>query len=531
MEMQKKLGNYTFEKQIGSGAFATVYLGRDDRTGRPVAIKMISRSNPRADPVAIEKEVHVLMKLQHPNIVKLYEFQKTQNNFYLIFEFCKHGDLQGFIKSNFPKACVPEHQAQKLAQQILAGIKAMKDKKIVHRDLKCANILVADDFVLKIADFGFARFVEAANPLLESYLGTPLTMGPEVLMKTGYDDKCDIWSLGVIIYQIIFGKFPFEPRIPSLDSLIEAINKPGALQFPSHIPLTPAAKELISAMLTVDPKARISFDDLFEHPWVTGSFSVPDPDNNLINLNASALLKSAYDNRHNVKPGDSKDPSKKPKPSTTKPFEGSVAIPKNTQEQGGDKKPQPHSGEDANQRLWNEVFGGIVVAMLAKLVRSRSQNILSLARRVEKTLTLVQTADFLNEDLQNPKYLRTHILLQTLAAMKSAMVVELGLTHEKSDKVYYNTSVQDICDIYTKNVGILKSLVAIEDQKPDLFDEMKSQFNTLYQMLKKETRHFTEDALRGVDSKEFLISSLLDLSKSEIVNTILIFHLFNRREF
>eukprot|EP00331_Platyophrya_macrostoma_P023540 CAMPEP_0176459818 /NCGR_PEP_ID=MMETSP0127-20121128/33542_1 /TAXON_ID=938130 /ORGANISM="Platyophrya macrostoma, Strain WH" /LENGTH=194 /DNA_ID=CAMNT_0017850905 /DNA_START=15 /DNA_END=595 /DNA_ORIENTATION=+ len=127
---------------------------------------------------------------------------------------------------------------------------------------------------------------------------------------------------------------------------------------------------------------------------------------------------------------------------------------------------------------------------------------------------MIQNADFLHEDLQNPKYIRTHILLHTLYILKSAMSVELGLTSEKSDKVYYNTSIQDICNIYSKNVDILKNLVAQGDQKQDIFTELKTQFTTLFQFLKKETKTFTEDALRGVDSREFLASSLLELSQN-----------------
>jgi serine/threonine-protein kinase ULK/ATG1 len=109
----------------------------------------------------------------------------------------------------------------------------MREKQIVHRDLKLANILLTNDFVIKLADFGFAKFAEN-NILLQSYCGTPITMAPEILKRKQYNEKCDIWSLGIIIYKMLFGDYPFFPQTYSLDDLIETIMK-GDLKFPGEI--------------------------------------------------------------------------------------------------------------------------------------------------------------------------------------------------------------------------------------------------------------------------------------------------------
>jgi len=149
--------------------------------------------------VQIEKEIKILRELDHENIVKFLDYQKTTNHYYLIFEFCKHGDFEHFIRDHFAGK-VPEFEGQKFIQQIIEGIKSMKDKNIVHRDLKLANILVSKDFILKLADFGLARYMERDDLLLRSMVGTPLNMDPLILERKPYTEKCDIWSLGVIFY-------------------------------------------------------------------------------------------------------------------------------------------------------------------------------------------------------------------------------------------------------------------------------------------------------------------------------------------
>lgn len=135
--------------------------------------------------------------MDHPNIVKLLDVYQTNNNMYIVTEFCQHGDLRNHIKKRYK---LGEVQAVKVLKDILNGFKYLYEKEIIHRDLKPANILVHDG-VYKISDFGFAKNLEfGENTIMRSIVGTPLYMSPQILAKQSYTNKSDLWSVGLIFY-------------------------------------------------------------------------------------------------------------------------------------------------------------------------------------------------------------------------------------------------------------------------------------------------------------------------------------------
>ncbi|CAD8106119.1 unnamed protein product [Paramecium sonneborni] len=265
----KKVGPYSLIREIGSGSFARVFRGKMDGRQEDVAIKMISKQNVRNESMSmIEKEIEILRQLDHPNIIKLIDFKRTQNHYYLVFEYCENGDLDAYIRKYSPNGILPEEEVRRIVQQLALALQQMYKLRIVHRDLKLANILVSKNFQIKLADFGFAKYMED-DQYLTSYCGTPLTMAPEILQRKQYNEKCDVWSVGVIIYQMIYGKSPFiPPKGGNINDLIAIINK-GDLQFPDLL-ITTKLKELLLQMLQQDFKKRISFRDFFEHSWLQG---------------------------------------------------------------------------------------------------------------------------------------------------------------------------------------------------------------------------------------------------------------------
>ena len=132
-------------------------------------------------------------------MIKLFDYKQTQNNYYLMVEYCSNGDLDNYLRNNSTNGTLPEAQVKMMAIQILDALIQVNKLRIVHRDLKLANILLNSDCEIKLADFGFARFFEE-EILLQSYCGTPITMAPEILKRLKYTDKCDVWSFGVILY-------------------------------------------------------------------------------------------------------------------------------------------------------------------------------------------------------------------------------------------------------------------------------------------------------------------------------------------
>ncbi|EGR34492.1 protein kinase domain protein [Ichthyophthirius multifiliis] len=273
----KQIGQYQLIKEIGNGQFARVYYTRsvDPENTQEYAIKtfQINRLKPENQD-QIDKEINILLKLNHPNIIKFYEYKKTQNNVYLIFEYCELGDLENYMKK-YHDGRFPISFAQKVMNQISKAFKEVRRLKIVHRDLKLANILINKDLIVKLSDFGFAKHFEE-NILLQSYCGTPITMAPEILKRQQYNEKCDIWSLGVILYQMIFGKLPFQPpKGANIIDLINIIDK-GKVQFDNLALIPQDVIELIEKMLDVNVQKRMSFQEFFEYPWINVKESVEE---------------------------------------------------------------------------------------------------------------------------------------------------------------------------------------------------------------------------------------------------------------
>ncbi len=183
-ETERKVGNITLFEELGRGAFAIVYKGRDS-ANRDIAVKEIPRSRLSEKLLgSLRKEVNILRSLDCENIVKLYDVIKTPRHYYLVMEFCNGGDLGKLLKKS---KRFDEHIVQNIVYQIANGLKVLHQNHIIHRDLKLSNFLLKSTptktYVVKIADFGFAT-VLASGQDAETFCGTAPNMAPEVL--SGY---------------------------------------------------------------------------------------------------------------------------------------------------------------------------------------------------------------------------------------------------------------------------------------------------------------------------------------------------------
>jgi len=148
-----------------------------------------------------ETERTILTKVKNENVVRLYECIETPEYQYLVMEYCKHGDLHDYIKAK-PNSTLAEEEAMGILVQILNGFKGLHEILVIHRDIKLRNILVAENDRIKIADFGLSKISEEG--VATTIVGTPYTKAPEVFSGKRYDNKADIWSLGVIFYQMLY---------------------------------------------------------------------------------------------------------------------------------------------------------------------------------------------------------------------------------------------------------------------------------------------------------------------------------------
>ncbi|KAG5176021.1 kinase-like domain-containing protein [Tribonema minus] len=280
--MSKNVGEYLLTTRLGKGSFATVSLGQNRASGSLVAIKIISREQlNRKHTENLESEISILRNFRHPNMVELYDIKKTDNNIYLILEYCEGGDLQRFIKA---RGRLREGTAQAFMTHLAAGLKFLWERSLIHRDLKPQNLLLAKlpeslahtapatgGLILKIADFGFARHLEVAS-MAETLCGSPLYMAPEILEGRRYDAKADLWSVGAILFEMVVGHPPFGGA--NHLELLRNI-KSRSLVVPEDVEIGVGCLEVLKMLLKRDPNKRASFETFFGAEFVNAGAGLP----------------------------------------------------------------------------------------------------------------------------------------------------------------------------------------------------------------------------------------------------------------
>uniref|UniRef100_A0A2K6GFE4 Serine/threonine-protein kinase ULK3 n=1 Tax=Propithecus coquereli TaxID=379532 RepID=A0A2K6GFE4_PROCO len=239
------------------------WRGKDTR--EVVAIKCVAKKSlNKASVENLLTEIEILKGIRHPHIVQLKDFQWDSDNIYLIMEFCAGGDLSRFIHT---RRILPEKVARVFMQQLASALQFLHERNISHLDLKPQNILLSslEKPHLKLADFGFAQHM---SPWDEKHVlrGSPLYMAPEMVCQRQYDARVDLWSVGVILYEALFGQPPFASR--SFSELEEKIRSSRVVELPLRPLLSQDCRDLLQRLLERDPSRRISFEDFFAHPWV-----------------------------------------------------------------------------------------------------------------------------------------------------------------------------------------------------------------------------------------------------------------------
>jgi len=206
--------------------------------------------------------------LSHTNVVRLFDAQRIRGHLYLVLEFCSGDTLENFMA----KTKLPEKSIKYITTQLVDGLHYLHRQNIAHRDLKPANILLQKtdnylktemDFHVKIADFTFARLMEPGE-YMNTILGTPLYMAPEIFLEKKYTDNSDLWSLGIITYQMLYGKLPFIPGggFPDLIRMLQT-----APSYPQST-ASPLIVSFVQSLLEKDPKKRLSWKALLDHPFL-----------------------------------------------------------------------------------------------------------------------------------------------------------------------------------------------------------------------------------------------------------------------
>ena len=287
LNKMEKIGELTLIKLLGQGSFGEVYLSKKKGKKEFFATKKIDRSFIKYQNYQrfLDNELNILKILNHPNIVKFEDLLITETNYYITMEFINGGDLSDCLKKYTEKykMAFPEEIVQYIMRQIVEALNYMHNQKIIHRDLKLNNIMVHFDTKadkdnlnmmkakIKIIDFGTAtKLLEEKNFQTFTPVGTLVNMAPTILKKfkqdtkEGYDEKCDIWSIGTVCYELLIGKNLF--NVSTTKELMERMEE-GVYKLPNNV-----SKEIVYfliAMLQYDSKKRLSSEELLKHTFLT----------------------------------------------------------------------------------------------------------------------------------------------------------------------------------------------------------------------------------------------------------------------
>mmetsp|Transcript_3807 Transcript_3807/g.3603 ORF Transcript_3807/g.3603 Transcript_3807/m.3603 type:complete len:304 (+) Transcript_3807:20-931(+) len=254
---------YDIVRAIGDGGFGQVKLGRHKETKLERAIKFIPLSSiDKSKITQLMEEVNILKKLDHPNIIKIFEVYQDEKYLSMVTELCTGGELFDRIKE---LDYFSENQAAKYMFDITSAIKYCHEAGIVHRDLKPENLLLENKTPtarLKLIDFGTSQEFNKGKKM-KKFIGTSYYVAPEVI-NGSYDQKCDVWSLGVILYIMLSGTPPFNG--PDDDAIYANILKrPLSFSSSRWNFISKEAKDLIKLMLNKTPEKRIDIGEVFNH--------------------------------------------------------------------------------------------------------------------------------------------------------------------------------------------------------------------------------------------------------------------------
>ena len=256
-----RIGPFKLLDQLGKGKFATVSLGIHEELKEYVAIKQIKKSELNTN-VLLSKEISIQKILFHPYITKMYCVIEKEENIFIISEYCSKGDAFKILV-NSEKECFEECYSCKIFQQILSSLEYLHNNNICHRDIKLENILLDEYGDAKLSDFGLSKKHEK-NELLKTACGSPIYAAPEMLKGDPYKgSEVDIWSLGISLYVMVCGEFPFNED--DMKNLVYKITN-GIYTIPENV--SPLFKDLIKKLLEVNPKKRITIEEIKKHEWV-----------------------------------------------------------------------------------------------------------------------------------------------------------------------------------------------------------------------------------------------------------------------
>ena len=262
LEQEGKISDFDKEKEIGKGGFGLVWKVIHKKTQKVYCIKVIEKKGIIEQKLVpqMNREIEIMYILNNPHCLRLKNHFEDDNNFYLVMPLASKGQLYRVLKK-FRK--FDERTAAQILRETISALQYLHSFKppIIHRDIKPENLLLNEGGRVLLADYGWSNF-NVEGDVRKTFCGTPEYIAPEMLMKKGHDTRVDIWSIGILMFELLSGYSPFVAK--SNQELYQNIRK-LKIQWPKDMP--PLAKNLISKILKLNPLDRPSFDEILNHQW------------------------------------------------------------------------------------------------------------------------------------------------------------------------------------------------------------------------------------------------------------------------
>ena len=282
LESEPKITDFTLIKEIGSGTFGRVLLVQHKITQAIYAIKAIDKHTQASiqDQIYFRREIEIMYRVHHPNVVKLYGHFEDNTYCYFIMEYVDGGNIYSIVPKNGLRTILPQQVASIIKDVISATYYLHHmNPPIIHRDIKPENVLLNSLMQAKLTDFGWSNYMKIGSKRL-TVCGTPIYLAPEMINNTGHDERVDIWCIGILLFELITGSQPwFGSDIPSVKDSIRGIR----INWPKNV--DQLAADLICKILKYNPEERITLRNMLNHPFITQYFPnatscLIRPDNN-----------------------------------------------------------------------------------------------------------------------------------------------------------------------------------------------------------------------------------------------------------
>ena len=269
LEPEPKLSDFKIKGEIGNGSFGIVYLATHLKTKVDYAIKAIDKTNKcniEGKPY-FRREIEIMYKLRHANCVRLFGHFEDEQYCYFIMEYISGGNLYSLMSKN-KNTGLNIYLVANILRDLISAIYYLHnmDPPIIHRDIKPENILLTRDLRAKLTDFGWSNYINEEGQQRNTFCGTPIYLAPEMIKNEGHDEHVDIWCLGVLLFELLTGVPPFLGSNKKI-LMMKIVKVDIAWPAPPKPPIDPSAKDLILKILKLNPKERISLENMVKHEF------------------------------------------------------------------------------------------------------------------------------------------------------------------------------------------------------------------------------------------------------------------------